>query len=308
MPSITVNSATICAGNTATLTVNGAATYTWNTGANGASISDSPSTTTNYTVVGTDGNACSNSATTVITVNNLPNISINSSSICIGSTATLTASGATTYTWNTGATGVSITDSPTTNTNYTVTGTDGNNCNNTATASVNINALPTLTITVNSYTICSGSQVTLTASGASSYTWSNNGSTGATINDSPTTTTNYTVTGADANNCINNDVASVIVNSCSTGIEQSSGKNNEVVIYPVPSNGEFTIEFADNDYQLVKVYDEIGREVYSQALDASIKNKSLKIDLSNLSNINGILTLQIVTTSGVVNKKVIVQK
>jgi len=41
----------------------------------------------------------------------LPTVSVNSSTICSGSTTTLTANGANTYTWNTTATGVSITPS-----------------------------------------------------------------------------------------------------------------------------------------------------------------------------------------------------
>jgi len=45
--------------------------------------------------------------------------------LCIGQTVTLTASGAITYSWNTGATSASTTDTPTLTTTYTVTGTTG---------------------------------------------------------------------------------------------------------------------------------------------------------------------------------------
>jgi hypothetical protein len=60
-------------------------------------------------------------------------------------------------------------------------------------------APPTITVTPSSAPICAGYPVTLTASGAVSYTWSPatslSATTGATVTANPTTTTTYTVTG-----------------------------------------------------------------------------------------------------------------
>ncbi len=53
----------ICIGQTATLTSNGANTYSWSTTATGSSIVVSPTVTANYTVIGTAVNGCTNSAT-----------------------------------------------------------------------------------------------------------------------------------------------------------------------------------------------------------------------------------------------------
>lgn len=74
LPNITVNtsSASICNGSSSTLTGNAGVTYLWNTGATTSAIVVSPSVTTNYTVTGTDGNGCSNSASLTLTVNNCP--------------------------------------------------------------------------------------------------------------------------------------------------------------------------------------------------------------------------------------------
>ncbi len=209
LPTITVNSPSICAGGTATLTANGATTYTWNTSAISNSITPSPGTTTPYTVTGTDANNCKNTVTTTVTVNSVPTISVNTATICAGGTATLTASGATTYTWNTLATNASISPSPTTTTPYTVSATT-NGCSSTKTTTVTVNNLPT--ISVNSATICIGNTATLTASGAATYTW-NTLATIATITTTPATTTPYTVTGTDVNNCKNIATVTVIVNS-----------------------------------------------------------------------------------------------
>lgn len=193
-PTITVNSASLCSGQSTTLTAGGATSYTWNTGPTTATISISPTVTTNYTISGS-ASGCSNSTTTSVPVNPTPTVSVNSPTLCVGQNTILTASGASTYSWNTGPTTTTISISPTVTTNYTVIGSSSANCTNTAITSVTVNPNPT--ITVNSAALCSGQSATLTAGGASTYTW-NTGPTTATISISPTVTTNYTVSGSSA--------------------------------------------------------------------------------------------------------------
>jgi len=209
-PTVSVNSATICSGNSATLTASGASTYTWNTGANTASISVNPSSTTVYTITGGNGN-CTNAKTSTVTVNTTPTVSVNSTTICSGNSATLTASGATTYTWNTGANTASISVSPSSTTVYTVSGTSAN-CIDAKTATITVNTTPT--VSVNSATICSGNSATLTASGASTYTW-NTGANTASISVNPSSTTVYTITGGNGN-CTNAKTSTVTVNTTPT--------------------------------------------------------------------------------------------
>ena len=102
-PTFSVNCATICSGNSSVLTASGATTYSWSTSATITSISISPTTTTNYTVTGTSS-GCSNTKTTTVNVNTTPTVAVNNATICSGNSAALTASGATTYSWNSGAT------------------------------------------------------------------------------------------------------------------------------------------------------------------------------------------------------------
>jgi gliding motility-associated-like protein len=208
LPNISVNTATICAGGTTTLTASGATSYTWNTSATSNSITASPITTTTYVVKGVM-NGCSSTKTTTVTVHNLPTITVNSATICAGNSATLIAAGATTYTWNTGASGTTINISPITNTVYTVTGIDINACKNKGTSTVTVNSLPI--ISVNTATICAGGTATLTANGAATYTWSTL-STAAIITPSPTTTTIYSVTGTDIHSCKNITTTTVTTN------------------------------------------------------------------------------------------------
>lgn len=195
-PNVSVNSPTICAGQTATLTASGSTTYFWNTSATTASISVTPASTTLYTVTGTDAAGCKAIKISTVTIS-ASALNVNAATICSGGTVALVASGASTYTWTTPASNsASITVSPTVTTSYTVSGTNALGCVHSITTAVNITSAPS--ISVNSATICSGNSATLTASGVSSYTWTSPVSNNAVITVSPASNTTYTVTGTAA--------------------------------------------------------------------------------------------------------------
>lgn len=209
---ISVNSPTICAGQTATLIAGTAASYTWSSGANTQNALVNPGTTTPYTVTATLAGGCVVSNTTTVTVNPTPTVTANTASICSGQSATLTASGAVNYLWNDGNPTAANILSPTLTTVYTVTGTTGN-CS--SSASVTVYVTPTPTLSAASITVCAGQVATLTALGATSYTWDplpgpNVVNSSYTV--SPLTTTNYTVIGA-TNNCTAITTASVVISS-----------------------------------------------------------------------------------------------
>ncbi|MFZ7118697.1 MAG: hypothetical protein ACO1G1_09565, partial [Bacteroidota bacterium] len=183
-PSISVSPGTsvnICSGQSATLTASGVATYLWSTGASTASIN--VSTAGNYTV--TSSNACGADTVVVnVTVTNTPSVSVTSSAtvICPGQSATLTASGASSYSWSGGQTGSSITVS--TAGIYTVTGTS--TCG-TASATYNLaqGSVPTAVISSPSTVLCNNSMLTLTATGGDNYLWSNGTTTSTTTVNTP---------------------------------------------------------------------------------------------------------------------------
>jgi gliding motility-associated-like protein len=217
--SVTVNSPTICSGQTATLTASGATSYLWSVGANSTGVATAavnPIVTSTYTVTGTSG-GCTGTAVATITVNSALNVTVNDATICAGQTAILTANGANNYTWSAGAntTGVNTANaSPAATTTYTVTGISGS-CTNTAMATVNVN-LP-FAITINNPTICAGLQATLTANGATSYSWSSGltATSNNTATVSPASTTTYTVIGT-LSGCTNSATATVTVNALPT--------------------------------------------------------------------------------------------
>lgn len=178
-------------------------------------MANSATATTTYTVTASNG-GCPVTGNVTLTVNPLPTVTASASptTICAGSSSTLTASGASTYNWMPGSlTGSPVTDLPATTTTYTVTGTDGNGCSDTATTTVTVIPSPTVTVTASSSAICTGSSVTLTATGADTYDWMPGSFTGSSVTDSPTTTTTYTVTGTiTATGCTSIQTVTVTVN------------------------------------------------------------------------------------------------
>jgi hypothetical protein len=200
---------TICSGDPVTLTGSGAASFTWDNGVTDG-VAFNPTATATYTVTGTT-NGCSNTDQITVTVNASPNVTANASNttICAGDPVTLTGSGATSYTWDNGVTD-GLAFNPTATVTYTVTGFIGS-CTDQDQITVTVNPLPNVIANTTSDTICAGDPVTLTGSGAVSYTWDNSVSNGVAFN--PTVTTTYTVTGTNGNNCQNTDQVTVIVNS-----------------------------------------------------------------------------------------------
>src|SRR5690606_36988770 len=136
----------------------GGVSYVWNTGATTQSIMVSPLVSTTYTVTATDTNSCQSTAWTTITVNPLPTPAITgNSSICIGESTTLTASGGVTYIWSNSEIQNIINVSPLATTSYTVTVIDSNNCSNTSSVTIVVNDIPNITITGDSE-ICVGDE------------------------------------------------------------------------------------------------------------------------------------------------------
>jgi large repetitive protein len=228
LPVIASDDVAICVGQSTNLSaIGGNGSYTWSpstglSATTGANVVASPTVTTTYTATSATGNVLCPSSTSdqvTVTVNSGTPLSLTGTSplsgtvgpaqsislnICSGGSATISTTGGSTYSW-TPTTGLSCsncanpTASPTATTTYTVTSTNASGCPSTGTVTVNV--VPPPTLTVNSGTICSGSSMVLTASGANSYSWSPStglsATTGASVTASPSVTTSYTVTGSN---------------------------------------------------------------------------------------------------------------
>ncbi len=221
---ITPASTIICNGQSANLSVTGSTgpfVWTASSGANPSptgAVTVNPTTTVTYTVLAGTG-ACTAQAIASVSVSPTLTISIipSNTTICSGASATLTASGTTSYIWSNGASTSSIIVNPTTNTSYTVIGTNGI-CTNSTSTTLNI-ITPTVSATSSLPYYCIGiPAVSLTGSGATTYTWSGSGlssTTGAIVTATPSATSIYTVVG-ETSGCVATQTISLTVPPIST--------------------------------------------------------------------------------------------
>ncbi len=245
------NDTAVCLGENTTISASASGgsssgyTYSWNQGLGaGASHNVSPAVTTTYTVTVTDSNGCTSTDDVTITMYCDPQIT--SADICEGEdvVATFANMSGNNTDWigiyNTGQAGANHLDwfytngtkasasSGGANGSVIFSGiTDGNyelklyaNNNYIVLDSTDITVLDESPLTVTAdLAMCEGSVVSLTASGADTYLWSN-GSAGPTINVSPTITTLYSVIGTNNSGCTSSGQVTVTVSpDISTNID-----------------------------------------------------------------------------------------
>ena len=149
---------------TTTITAVGASSYLWSTGAQTGNVNIS--TTGTYYVTATNAQNCSKTDSIYVKVNPNPVVTVaGSNHVCSGSAVTLTASGANSYSWNTGETSAEISIAPVANTTYSVTGYDTNGCSTTVQKVVNVETPPVVQI-LGERVICQGQSTILTAIGS----------------------------------------------------------------------------------------------------------------------------------------------
>jgi hypothetical protein len=110
--------------------------------------------------------------------------------------------------------------------------------------------------------ICEQQSSTLTASGASSYTW-NSGTQASSIIVSPSITTVYTVTGTFSNSCLGSRVVTISVLPCTALTEAS--KDLTIELYPNPVTNELNID-CSNDCKII-MYNLMGQIITEVSLN-----------------------------------------
>lgn len=195
-----------------------------------------------------------------------------SGSVCAGNTVTLSVASSGSYSWNPGGTGSVIVVAPANTTTYNVT---GSLVCNTASASAVVNVWPLPNVSVSGKgMICKGETENITASGASSYSWST-GQSSASISVSPGLTTTYSVTGTSADGCVNQVLYTVSVSLCD-GIQDHSVQAS-VVIYPNPAHDELWLELPSGNACQIAIVNAYGSLIRSFS---NSPGEHLKLDLS----------------------------
>ena len=191
-------------------------------------------------------------------------------------------SGATSYTWSlpAGWSGSSNTNSisatPGASGVFTVVA--GNACGASPQQNLNVtvNPLPVITVSTNISVLCEGESATLTASGASTYTF-NPGGTGTSIVVTPPVTSVYTVSGTNANGCSNTFIFTQNVDAC-LGINSNNAVTSSgVEMYPNPTEGKINLELSSN-YE-VTIINSLGQVVH----EAKLNNGKHELDLVHLA-------------------------
>lgn len=269
----------LCAGNQVNLavvgTTNAITSYTWFSGANTNSISffpQNPGMNSCYVLMETTPGCVD---LEVANLNVLPSPTVAFSRVpnghmCSGTSVTLTASGANSYTYVLSPTLSSTLNPiavnvPTVNTLSTVAfvlrGRGANNCVQTQTVQLVIDPNPTVTVTGPTAALCIGKTATLGATGAFTYTWSGTASSTMTpltyTTSAPAGTKNFTVIGRSVEGCESAQaVVTLTVNTC-TGIEDRT-EGEAANAYPNPFSDRL---FVENFSGTIKLYNELGQQV-----------------------------------------------
>jgi hypothetical protein len=226
----------------------------------------------NYTITAHDQCGYYQSDDGGITVNALPTVTANASAntVCAGTSVTLTASGAATYSWSSGGSAATENVTPLSNTTYTVTGTDGNNCKGIAAKTITVNSLPNITTTTH------GDTITANQNGVP-YQWLNCNNNSPILNATnqnyiATTNGDYAViitmnTCSDTSACVNINTVSV----------DEIANNDQINVYPNPFDETLNFSNLSNTPILkINIYDTQGRLLISeQAKNNSVSTTSL---------------------------------
>jgi hypothetical protein len=216
-------STTICKNDSTFLTVQGcpnASTVKWSNGETVQTISVKPTATTTYKAVciSTDPGTCQSDSSLVFTVNvnavTPPTLSATSTSICIGESSTITASGCSgTLGWTSGGGGTSLTVNPTVTKTYKVA-CNFNACkSDSASITITVSPSPTKpTITTASQNICLGSSVNIFATGCSNgiYQWTG-GLTGSSIMVTPVNIVSSYKVSCKVSTCVSDSSTAVTI-------------------------------------------------------------------------------------------------
>jgi len=142
------------------------------------------------------------------------------SSICLGDSITLNATGAITYTWSPSfglstTTSNNVIASPSSTTKYQIIGKDSNTCEATDSLLVTVYSLPIINVTPSESCICDGDSVVFIANGGINYFWTPSTWLLPSIDNTmvavPHQDVVYTISGTDINNCTNSTKAKVTV-------------------------------------------------------------------------------------------------
>ena len=279
--------------------------YNWNNGSTDDNIwvySDN-----NFSVTAIDSNGCSSQAATYVNIANETIGVVLTTPACLGDSACIQAdNGYASYDWNTGDSirTIFIQQDGT----YDVIATDNNNCTLNGSISVIFNT-PTLAniSLLSNEPICENDPFSLTANSSMSvYLWSSGDNTESiTLSEPSAGTYEYWTEIIDLNGCASTDTISVVIDSCSSFIDDLFDK--PITLFPNPNNGTFTVshESVNNDILSIAIYNLQGKSITIKDVQYQDNILLEKFELDNISK--GVYLIQINTILGSIHKKIVIQ-
>jgi len=302
----------VCPGMCTTLSASGGNSYVWSPilGLSDPNISNPlacPSAYSIYTVTATS--SCGTASASVdVSINQSPVINVTppNPAICSGNSATLTATGASTYIWTGGLTANPVIVIPSSTTTYMVTGTDVSGCTASTSETVTVDHI-TAPKLGNDTIVCAGTSVSLNAGiGYDSYLWST-GTTNQTVTvDSSTAHTgigiiNVYVDVTKGACAITSNTIGITFADCTGIVEYSNNAN--ISLFPNPATGMVNIVLNGiSGNAVMNIYSIQGQEVLNKELNGNLKTE---LDLSGLSK--GIYLIRITNEKINLFSKLIVQ-
>lgn len=262
----TSSQAATCASNNGSATASatggdGNFSFTWSNGQQGSTIAGL--TTGTYRVTVSDGNNCTAVDSVFVDfTDNLVGTLSPDQAICEGETATLTASGGVTYTWipapAVGQGNPTVTVQPNNTTTYTCIIAEGP-CADTLDVTVTVKPVPITRIDQgDTIVVCRNDPYTLTASGATDYSWST-GDQGNSITRTASQSEVVIVTGA-TDGCTSADTIYVEVEDC-VGIQEPEWAR-QWQLYPNPAHHQITLSGPPSAPITLRVFSSTGQLVY----------------------------------------------
>jgi gliding motility-associated-like protein len=239
--------------------------------------------TSTFYLNGVDSNGCSNNDSIIITVNSLPNISIDSiSPVCYGDAITLKAQGGVIYNW-TGGFNNNSNIIPDSSQWYIVSVINGNQCQKTDSVFAQVYDAPIINAG-NDTSICLFDSITLSATGnALSYNWTNNVIDG--IPFVPSVSNKYVVSGTNLNSCVNYDTIQIdlIILSVDAGGNQVLCTGDSAILNGIGLNPIWSSGVLDG----VPFYPNISSEYILTVSDSNgcVRNDTTIIGLFDLPNV-----------------------
>ncbi len=260
---ITSGNTAICRGSNTNISASGGTSYVWSPGGStGSTINVSPTKTTTYTVLVSNGK-CFKDTTITVTVDTPSVLTITpNQKLCVGDSIVLTTTGGPNYKWSNGATTSSITVKPNASTTYTCVVTK-NGCIDSTSTTITVDAPPLYACC--DTTITKGASATIHADSATNYFWSPNSSlscdTCANPLATPSVTTTYIVLTKDANGCTVERMVTIIVETpCADfTVPNIFTPNND------GRNDDFVINILNPSSYSITIFDRWGKEVYTSS-------------------------------------------